>query len=65
MGELPMPTQEAVIPFAPASTSTTSGNADKLDRAGQTILQLLNRAASRLLSAIIANATFGPERQKV
>jgi ABC-type enterochelin transport system substrate-binding protein len=41
-----MPTQEAVIPFAPASTSTTSGNADKLDRAGQTILQLLNRAAS-------------------
>jgi hypothetical protein len=46
MGELPMPTQEAVIPFAPASTSTTSGNADKLDRAGQTILQLLNRAAS-------------------
>jgi hypothetical protein len=41
-----MSTQEAVIPFAPASTSTTSGNADKLDRAGQTILQLLNRAAS-------------------
>jgi hypothetical protein len=46
MGELPMSTQEAVIPFAPASTSTTSGNADKLDRAGQTILQLVNRAAS-------------------
>ena len=41
-----MSTQEAVIPFAPGSTSTTSGNADKLDRAGQTILQLLNRAAS-------------------
>ena len=42
-----MPTHEqAVISFAPASTSTTSGNADQLDRAGQTILQLLNRAAS-------------------
>ena len=37
-----MPTQETVIPFAPASTS---GNADQLDRAGQTILQLLNKAA--------------------
>ena len=41
-----MSTQEAVIPFAPGSTSTTSGNADQLDRAGQTILQLLNKAAS-------------------
>jgi hypothetical protein len=38
-----MPTQETVIPFAPASTP---GNAEQLDRAGQTILQLLNRAAS-------------------
>jgi hypothetical protein len=37
-----MPTQETVIPFAAASTS---GNADQLDRAGQTILQLLNNAA--------------------
>ena len=37
---------ETIIPFAPAPTSTTSGNADQLDRAGQTILQLLNRAAS-------------------
>ena len=37
-----MPTQETVIPFAPASTP---GNADQLDRAGQTILQLLNKAA--------------------
>jgi TolA-binding protein len=37
-----MPTQETVIPFAPAATS---GNADQLDRAGQTILQLLNKAA--------------------
>jgi hypothetical protein len=43
-----MPTheQETIVPFAPASTSTTSGNADQLDRAGQTILQLLNRASS-------------------
>jgi hypothetical protein len=42
-----MPTheQETVITFAPDSTSTTSGNADQLDRAGQTILQLLNKAA--------------------
>ncbi len=48
MGELPNAhTKEGcAIPFAPASTSTTSGNADKLDRAGHTILQLLNRAAS-------------------
>jgi hypothetical protein len=37
-----MPTQETIIPFAPAATS---GNADQLDRAGQTILQLLNKAA--------------------
>jgi hypothetical protein len=46
-GGLPMPTheQETVITFAPDSTSTTSGNADQLDRAGQTILQLLNKAA--------------------
>ena len=37
-----MPTQQTVIPFAPASTPA---NADQLDRAGQTILQLLNKAA--------------------
>ena len=37
-----MPTQETVIPFAPAATS---GNADHLDRAGQTIMHLLNKAA--------------------
>jgi hypothetical protein len=37
-----MPTQETVIPFAPTSTP---GNADQLDRAGQTILELLNKAA--------------------
>jgi TolA-binding protein len=39
-----MPTPETVIPFAAAPTST-AGNADQLDRAGQTILQLLNKAA--------------------
>jgi hypothetical protein len=37
-----MPTQETVIPFAPA---VPAGNADQLDRAGKTILQLLNKAA--------------------
>jgi hypothetical protein len=37
-----MPTEQTVIPFAPASTSV---NAGQLDRAGQTILQLLNKAA--------------------
>jgi hypothetical protein len=37
-----MPVQHAVVPFAPASTPL---NADQLDRAGQTILQLLNKAA--------------------
>jgi hypothetical protein len=36
--------EKTVIPFT-ASTSTTSGDADQLDRAGQTILQLLNKAA--------------------
>ena len=43
---MPIQEQESVIPFAPAPTSTASGNAEQLDRAGQTILQLLNRAAS-------------------
>jgi TolA-binding protein len=37
-----MPTQQTVIPFAPAATP---GNTDQLDQAGQTILQLLNKAA--------------------
>ena len=37
-----MSTQGSVIPFAPASTPA---HADQLDRAGQTILQLLNKAA--------------------
>jgi TolA-binding protein len=35
--------QETVIPSLPAST--TSGHADQLDRAGQTVLQLLAKAA--------------------
>ena len=44
---MPTQQQETVIPFAPSSPSTTSaGNAEQLDRAGQTILQLLNKAAS-------------------
>jgi TolA-binding protein len=42
MGEFLMPTQDSVIPFAPASTPA---HADQLDRAGQTVLQLLNKAA--------------------
>ncbi len=42
MGELLMPAQDSVIPFAPASAPA---HADQLDRAGQTILQLLNKAA--------------------
>ena len=37
-----MPTQDSIIPFAPASTPA---HADQLDRAGQTVLQLLNKAA--------------------
>jgi TolA-binding protein len=37
-----MPTQDSVIPFAPAPTPA---HADQLDRAGQIILQLLNKAA--------------------
>jgi hypothetical protein len=37
-----MPTQETVIPLARGSSPA---NADQLDRAGQTILQLLNKAA--------------------
>ena len=37
-----MPAEESAIAFA---SPATSGNADQLDRAGQTILQLLNKAA--------------------
>jgi hypothetical protein len=42
---MPSHEQETVSAFAPDSASTTSGNADRLDQAGQTILQLLNKAA--------------------
>jgi hypothetical protein len=34
-----------VIPFAPAPKHTAQADADQLDRAGQTILQLLHKAA--------------------
>jgi ABC-type transporter Mla subunit MlaD len=34
-----------VIPFSRAESSLTSGGADQLDKAGQTILQMLQRAA--------------------
>ena len=37
-----MPTQDSVVPFSPA---TTPAHADQLDRAGQTVLQLLNKAS--------------------
>jgi hypothetical protein len=37
-----MPTEETVVPFGPAATPR---NTDQLDGAGQTILQLLNKAA--------------------
>ena len=42
-----MPVQEsdAVIPYTPASTNATSGGADQLDDAGQTLLQLVQKAA--------------------
>ena len=36
--------EEAVVPFVPGKNAH-SGNPDQLDRAGQTILQLLNKAA--------------------
>jgi hypothetical protein len=36
---------ERVIPFAPAPKHTAQADADQLDRAGQTILQLLHKAA--------------------
>ena len=36
---------ERVIPFALASKHTAQADADQLDRAGQTILQLLHKAA--------------------
>ena len=36
---------ESVIPFAPAAKNAASGGADQLDKAGQTILGLLHKAA--------------------
>ena len=37
--------EETVVPFAPQKNSHSGDPADQLDRAGQTILQLLNKAA--------------------
>ena len=37
---------ESVIQFAPASKNTVPAGVDQLDSAGQTILQLLNKAAN-------------------
>jgi hypothetical protein len=43
------PEDETVVRFAPAASNSNSnsmsGTSDQLDRAGQTILQLLNKAA--------------------
>jgi hypothetical protein len=36
---------ESVIPFAPAAKNPVPDNADQLDKAGQTILRLLQKAA--------------------
>jgi hypothetical protein len=36
---------ESVVQFAPAATNAASGGADQLDKAGQTILGLLHKAA--------------------
>ena len=45
-GQMGGDTQESdVIPFARAAKSSTPSEADQLDKAGQTILQLLHRAA--------------------
>jgi hypothetical protein len=37
---------DSVIPFAPALENATADRADQLDRAGQTILQMLRNAAN-------------------
>jgi hypothetical protein len=37
--------ESEVIPFSRAESTSTSGSADQLDKAGQTILQMLQRAA--------------------
>ena len=44
---LKMRTQESesVIPFSPASKNVSPADTNNLDKAGQTILQLLNKAA--------------------
>ena len=36
---------DTVVPFAPASENASGDRADQLDRAGQTILQMLHNAA--------------------
>jgi hypothetical protein len=36
---------DTVVPFSPSANSTMSGDADQLDKAGQTILRLLHKAA--------------------
>ena len=38
--------RESVMPFAPTAKSARSNDADQLDTAGQTILNLLHKAAS-------------------
>ena len=40
-----MGTSNSVIRFAPASRNAASADGEQLDKAGQTILQLLNKAA--------------------
>ncbi len=37
---------DTVVPFAPASENASGDRADQLDRAGQTILQMLRNAAN-------------------
>jgi hypothetical protein len=36
---------DTVVPFSPGSKNTMAGDADQLDKAGQTILRLLHKAA--------------------
>jgi hypothetical protein len=43
-----------VIPFAPSAKNSTLDGADQLDKAGQTILQLVQKAASSAIVAIVA-----------
>jgi molecular chaperone GrpE (heat shock protein) len=37
--------EESVVPFAPAQKGTTPNGGDQLDKAGQSILRLLHKAA--------------------